>query len=220
MKKLLTTLLTATALSQALFGGESPRSTVALEDGWKFAKGDYPDAEKPSFDDSKWESVKVPHDWAIGKPFDMNIDMQYVQVFQDGDKKAMLRTGRTGALPCFGAGWYRNTLDIPAGKNGSRVFVEFDGAMSNAKVFVNGKYVGTWPYGYASFTFDITDFVKFGKPNTLAVSLNNKELSSGGIRARGFTATCALCTSRRRTSPTTAHTSRRRKSRKTGRRCS
>lgn len=186
MKKLFATILTATALSSALFGGESPRTSLTLESGWKFAKGDFLDAEKPSFDDSKWESVKVPHDWAIDKPFDMNIDMQIVQVFQDGDKKPALRTGRTGALPCFGSGWYRNTLDIPAEKSGSRVFVEFDGAMSNAKVFVNGKYVGTWPYGYASFSFDITDFVKFGKPNTLAVSLNNKELSSRWYSGAGL----------------------------------
>lgn len=186
MKKLLTTLLTATTFSAILFGGESPRSTVALEDGWKFAKGDFPDAEKSSFDDSKWDSVKVPHDWAIDKPFDMNIDMQYVQVIQDGDKRAMLRTGRTGALPCFGAGWYRNTLDIPADKSGLRVFVEFDGAMSNAQIFVNGQFAGTWPYGYASFSFDITKFVKFGEKNLLAVRLDNKEQSSRWYSGAGL----------------------------------
>ena len=165
---------------------ETSRKTVALEDGWKFVFADPAKAETVDFDDSAWENVRVPHDWAIGKPFDMNIDYQMVKVVADGETRFNLRTGRTGALPCFGTGWYRRTLDTPAEDAGSRVFIEFDGAMSNSKIYVNGKYVGTWPYGYASFSFDITQFINFGEKNTLAVRLENKPLSSRWYSGAGL----------------------------------
>lgn len=153
------------------------RQTTFLRD-WKFNFGNVSNAQALDFDASKWADVRVPHDWAIDKPFDMKIDMQYVQVIADGDKTAKLRTGRTGALPCFGTGWYRTNLDISESDSNKRIFVEFDGAMSRANVFVNGNYVGWRPYGYSSFCFEITKFVNFGGKNVVAVRLENPEQSS------------------------------------------
>ncbi len=90
-------------------------------------KGEVENGQSVELDDGKWESVVVPHDWAIGKPFDMNIDFQAVKVDQDGEDRIGLRTGRTGALPCFGVGWYRAVVDAPDRQKGKLVFVEFDG---------------------------------------------------------------------------------------------
>lgn len=132
------------------------REVVVLDEGWKFCNRDVAGAEKPVFDDGGWQQVKVPHDWAIGGVFDMNIDAQLVQVIEDGDTMPRLRTGRTGALPMFGVGWYRKVLPLDAGDVHKRIFIEFDGAMSEAKVYLNGVFVGQWPYGYSSFSFELT----------------------------------------------------------------
>ena len=85
------------------------REVQLLDTGWKFLNKEI-SATTNEIDDSSWSTVTVPHDWAIAGPFDMNIDLQAVQVLEDGDKKPKLRTGRTGALPCFGIGWYRIIL--------------------------------------------------------------------------------------------------------------
>jgi beta-galactosidase len=165
---------------------QSPRTVELLDKGWRFSKGEVPEAQSTTFDDSLWKQVVVPHDWAIGEPFDMNIDKQLVQVKADGESYAMLRTGRTGALPAFGVGWYRYTLPIAISDKSKRVSIEFDAAMSLAKVYVNGKYVGERPYGYASFSFDITKYLKFGEKNILAVRLDNKTESSRWYSGAGI----------------------------------
>lgn len=128
--------------------------------------------------DIKWETVRVPHDWAIDKPFDMRIDMQSVRVIEDGDKVPQMRTGRTGALPAYGVGYYRTEIQSTPGMKGQRIRIEFDGAMSLAQVFLNGKFVGKWAYGYTSFAFDLTDNWNYNGKNELMVRLNNKEESS------------------------------------------
>ena len=101
-----------------------------------------------------------------------------MKVIEDGETVAKRRSGRTGGLPHIGIGWYRKTLEIPATWNGKRIFVEFDGAMSNARIYLNGQFIGEWPYGYASFGFDLTDKIKLGKKNVLAVRLENKPNSA------------------------------------------
>lgn len=78
----------------------------------------------------------------------------------------------------FGIGWYRKTLDIPVTWKGKKIFAEFDGAMSHARVYLNGQFIGEWPYGYASFGFELTDKIAFGGKNLLAVRLENKPNSS------------------------------------------
>lgn len=154
------------------------REVQLLDTGWRFINHDIPLATINQIDDTTWQNVTVPHDWAIAGPFDMTIDLQAVQVLEDGDKKAKLRTGRTGALPCFGIGWYRKVLPVSKEDEGKRVFVEFDGAMSRSKVYLNGVYVGEWPYGYSSFSFELTKLLQYGKENVLSVRLENKEESS------------------------------------------
>ena len=154
------------------------RQEMLLDTNWKFTKGDVPGAEKPAFDDTKWQAVAVPHDWAISGPFDGNNDLQAVKIEQNNDQKATLKAGRTGGLPFIGTGWYRRRLALPKLTAGQRATLLFDGAMSNAHVFINGREVGFWPYGYNSFSFDITSFLKPGLDNTLAVRLQNQPEAS------------------------------------------
>lgn len=154
------------------------RKVIQLESGWKFINADIPGGEDPERNTSDWEDVEVPHDWAISGNFDPQIDAQETTVLEDGERVAKLRTGRTGGLPHIGVGWYRKSLDIPASCKDKRIRMEFDGAMSHAQIYLNGEFIGEWPYGYASFGFDLTDRVNFGGTNILAVRLENKPLSS------------------------------------------
>lgn len=152
------------------------RTETLLEKGWKFMKGDVADAMKPDFDDKQWEAVTVPHDWAIYGPFDRRHDLQEVAVTQNLETAASVKTGRTGGLPYVGVGWYRTTFEAPAGKLVSLVF---DGAMSEARVYVNGQEVCFWPCGYNSFHCDVTPYLnKEGAKNLLAVRLENRPQSS------------------------------------------
>ena len=152
------------------------RSEYLLEKGWKFTKGEVSDAEAPSFNDTKWETVTIPHDWAIFGPFDKNNDLQNVAVTQNFETQASLKTGRTGGLPYVGTGWYRTTFHSTPGKQTTLIF---DGAMSEARVFVNGKEAYFWPYGYNSFYCDVTGLVnEDDKNNVLAVRLENRPQSS------------------------------------------
>lgn len=156
------------------------RSEFLLEKGWKFIKGDYPEAVNKNFDDKNWEPVVVPHDWAIYGPFDRKHDLQEVAITQNGETVATIKTGRTGGLPYVGTGWYRNTFNIENFDKGKkRVSLLFDGAMSEARVYVNGKEAIFWPFGYNSFHCDITDFLNSdGNSNIVAVRLENKPQSS------------------------------------------
>ena len=152
------------------------RSEYLLEKGWKFTKGEVSDAEAPAFNDTKWETVTIPHDWAIFGPFDKNNDLQNVAVTQNFETQASLKTGRTGGLPYVGTGWYRTTFHSTPGKQTTLIF---DGAMNEARVFVNGKEACFWPYGYNSFYCDVTGLVnEDGKNNVLAVRLENRPQSS------------------------------------------
>lgn len=152
------------------------RTETLLEKGWKFMKGDVADAMKPDFDDKQWEAVTVPHDWAIYGPFDRSHDLQEVAVTQNLETAASVKTGRTGGLPYVGVGWYRTTFEAPAGKLVSLVF---DGAMSEARVYVNGQELCFWPCGYNSFHCDVTPYLnKEGAKNLLAVRLENRPQSS------------------------------------------
>lgn len=146
---------------------------------WRFHLGALPPAAfTTSYDDSSWQQVRVPHDWAIDRPFDMRIDMQSVQVLEDGDKAPAIRTGRTGALPAFGVGCYRTVIPHDPLLKGKRIRVEFDGAMSLAQICLNGRLVGEHPYGYTSFAVDLTQYWNFDGENLLAVRLENRPESS------------------------------------------
>lgn len=152
------------------------RTRISLRD-WSFAKGDFPTAPKADFDDSSWEKVRIPHDWAIYGPFDKNIDIQRVAIEQNQEQMATEKTGRTGALPYTGTAWYRCSLDVSA-YSGLRQVLIFDGAMSNARVYLNEQEIMYWPYGYNSFYVDISDHINTQAPNILAVRLENLDRSS------------------------------------------
>jgi beta-galactosidase len=123
---------------------------------------------QPGFDDKNWRPLTLPHDWGIEGPFDPRAP------------------GGTGKLPFFGIGWYRKHFTVPAGDQGRQFYLDVDGAMSYANVWLNGQYVGGWPYGYASWRVDLTPYVTFGGENVIAIRLDNPSSSSrwypgGGI---------------------------------------
>ena len=154
------------------------RETILLTDNWKFQKGKNDTAFQIQFNDAKWETVTVPHDWAIKGPFDKNIDIQKVTIAQDGMYKPANLTGRSGALPYVGEAWYRNTFTTSSFDDTKKAIILFDGAMSEPKVYINGKKVGEWNYGYNYFYFDISKYIIANKKNTIAVHLSNVGLSS------------------------------------------
>ena len=144
---------------------------------WKFKKTDMVDGYKPDLDDSNWESVTVPHDWAIKGPFDKEIDKQVVAIVQNNEEIATEKTGRTGALPYIGQAWYRTTFNLENVGVDNKVLLQFEGAMSEPEVYVNGQKVGEWKYGYSYFYFDISEVATKGT-NSVAVRLSNVGKSS------------------------------------------
>ena len=158
-------ILPAFALLLTASAAQAQRTQQTLTRGWQFSQ-----------DSIEWKSVNVPHDWAIYGPFDRSNDLQKVAVEQNGETEETWKTGRTGGLPYVGKGFYTNTFEVPDTADRAITLI-FDGAMSNARVRVNGKEVAFWPYGYNSFSADVTDAVVPGK-NRLEVSLENKPKSS------------------------------------------
>ena len=148
-----------------------------FEKGWKFIREDSQSFSDKDFDDAGWQSVTVPHDWAIYGPFSADNDRQNMAIAQDGQTEAMEHAGRTGGLPFVGVGWYRLGFDAPEFVAGKTATLVFDGAMSHARVWLNGHEVGYWPYGYNSFYLDVTPYLK-AEGNTLAVRLENEVESS------------------------------------------
>ena len=140
------------------------RQEVMLQDGWQF-----------SHDKATWQTVSIPHDWAISGPFDKKWDLQRVAIEQNGEKEATEKSGRSGALPWIGEGHYKRTVSIPKGYE--RAELLFEGAMSEPTVVVNGQQAGYWAYGYNAFRVDITPYIKQGD-NLLEVDLRNVEESS------------------------------------------
>lgn len=195
----------------ALFSADSasPRERISINDDWRFTRGDPPEAAarlaydsikqwilptgnafikdearkyvqpraglealisyaQAGFDDSSWRRLDLPHDWGVEGPFT-----------SEG-------RGDTGRLPFYGVGWYRKKLSIPASDAGKSISLDMDGAMSYATVWLNGKLIGGWPYGYASWRVVLTQYIKHGAVNQIAIRLDNPANSSrwypgGGI---------------------------------------
>lgn len=152
------------------------RKETFLKDNWKFSRADNKENININFDDSSWETVSVPHDWAISGPFDKEIDKQVVAIVQNGETEANEKTGRSGSLPWIGSGWYR--LRFKLDSQYERFWLNFDGAMAEPMVYVNGKLAGEYKYGYTPFFVDITPFVNKEGENILAVRLENLPESS------------------------------------------
>lgn len=143
---------------------------VSFDDDWRFIRyglqADGTHVKEPEnlfkadVDDSGWTALDVPHDFAIAGPFRMDL------------------AGNTGRLPYQGIGWYRKTFTVDKADQGKRFYIDFDGVMAYAKVWLNGEYVGTWPYGYNSFRLDLTPYIKVGEPNVLAVRTDTEKWES------------------------------------------
>jgi beta-galactosidase len=126
----------------------------SFNDDWRFFKGDAPGAEAPEFADSAWRALRLPHDWAIEGPFDSKLNPH------------------TGGLPVSGTGWYRKHFTVADSLRDRRLSIEFDGAMANSTVWLNGHELGGRPYGYIGFGFDLTPYLRYGaEDNVLAVRL-------------------------------------------------
>lgn len=175
-------------ISCVVLSVNAQRTERLLENNWKFTKGDVTDAESSSFNDARWQTVSIPHDWAIYGPFDRTYDLQNVAIKQNNEKKASVKTGRTGGLPYVGIGWYRTHFDVDGfDENTKNATLVFDGAMSEANVYVNGKKAIFWPYGYNTFYCDVTSLLnKDGRNNVLAVRLENKPESSRWYSGAGL----------------------------------
>ena len=134
-----------------------------------------------SRDNITWEKVQIPHDWAIAGPFDKKWDLQRVAIVQNGETEATEKSGRSGALPWIGEGWYRCTVEVPQGYDAAELV--FDGAMAEPRVSINGREAGYWAYGYNAFRVDVTPFLNT-QPTSLtseldiSVHLQNLEESS------------------------------------------
>jgi beta-galactosidase len=168
---LITALLFFT-ITAAITAQDQTRSRESFNEGWKFVKYFNASYEAVTFDiepeglqmpeinDNSWRTLDLPHDWAIEGPFSDTLE------------------NNTGLLPWKGIGWYRKHFTLNQSDQGKRIYIDFDGAMAYAKVWLNGKYVGEWPYGYSSFRLDLTPFVSFGKENIVAVRLDTKKWDS------------------------------------------
>lgn len=156
-------ILALLSLTVAAASAEGRRETFLKN--WEFSN-----------DSTLWKQVAIPHDWAIYGPFDRENDIQKVTVTQNGETEATWKTGRTGGLPYIGKGFYKTEINIPD-TAGRSLALLFDGAMSNARVCVNGRQVAFWPYGYNSFYADIDGAARPGM-NLVEVSLENKPMSS------------------------------------------
>lgn len=167
-------LLTWLGCSPAGESGKMVRSgqvdVVSLNEGWTFARyglqADGTLREEPEgmyaagWDDSSWRKLDVPHDFAIEGPFRMDL------------------SGNTGRLPYQGIGWYRKSFVLDSTDADKRIYVDFDGVMAYAQVWLNGQYVGGWPYGYNSFRLDLTPYVRTDGENLLAVRTDTEKWES------------------------------------------
>ncbi|RKD15237.1 glycoside hydrolase [Pelobium manganitolerans] len=157
MKKAYLILFFVSALTQAF----SQRISKDFNADWKFYLGDDSTLRYEIKDLQKLQEVQLPHDWSILGDF----------------SEKHPTTSQQGALPA-GMGWYAKTFDVPVSQKGQKIYIEFDGVYRNATVYVNGKKIGFWPYGYTSYRYDLSDDLKYGQQNYIAVRVDNSEQPS------------------------------------------
>lgn len=163
----LTTATLFAASSKGIIQRMGSSNTELFDDNWLFYRfglqadgsriAEAVGVEMTGYNDDNWKKIALPHDWAIEGPF--RIDLP----------------GESGKLPYKGIGCYRKYFDVPLYDKGKQFFLDFDGAMANAQVWVNGNYAGGWPYGYTSFRIDVTPFLRYGQKNLVAVKLNTEK---------------------------------------------
>lgn len=136
-----------------LISAQNNREAQLLNNGWKFFKSDVQQGETVAFNDSKWTTLDLPHDWSVKEPLSPSL------------------ASAAGYLP-GGIGWYRKIFFIPAGKKGKEISVYFEGISNNSEVFINGQSLGKRPNGYVSFSYDLTPHLKYGDSNLIAVRVD------------------------------------------------
>ena len=170
-------LLCSFMFSNLLYS-QSTREVINFDHGWLFNRyglqpdgkridepfgngsPDSPSPKELAFNDKDWRKLDVPHDWGIEGPFRENLD------------------GYTGKLPWRGIGWYRKRFNIKNIDKDKMFFLDFDGVMANAEVYLNGKKIGERPYGYISFRVNLTPYIRFDSENIIAVRVDTEKLGS------------------------------------------
>jgi beta-galactosidase len=137
------------------------RQKVKFDFNWKFTKGDFPDASQIDFDDSKWEQIDIPHDWAILDTFSKENP-----------------AGSSGGFASGGIGWYRKIFTLDERDKNSKISIEFGGVYENSEVWINGHYLGKRPFGYISFNYNLSPYLDFNGQNVLAVRVDNSKQPS------------------------------------------
>ena len=154
MKRLSTLFLVIMAIAC----GATARERINFDKGWRFALADSVQMSALDYNDSKWHTLNVPHDWAI-----------------EGDFSASAPSGNSGGALPGGIGWYRKTFTVDNADKGKMMYIDFDGVYMNAKVWINGTLLGQRPYGYSSFRYDITPYIIYGGKNVVAVRVDNSD---------------------------------------------
>lgn len=153
-------LFLAFIFPSVLFAQSSVETNVRVKTkfnyDWKFTLEDKAGFESPTYDDSHWRSLNLPHDWSIEGEFDINNPA----------------AGNGAFLPC-GVGWYRKVFSLPDSMKKKRIVIQFDGIYMNSKVYINGHFLGQYPYGYSTLQYDLTAHIQVGKPNIIAVRVDN-----------------------------------------------
>ncbi len=174
MKKLLF-FLSCFLISTILVAQNIENGTNRFDSDWRFHLGGALSAEKPTFDDSKWRAIDLPHDWSIENLPDTN------SLFS---RDALSQVN--GGFTTGGTGWYRKSFVIPDAQSAKGIVIQFDGIYMNPEIWINGVSLGSHPYGYTSFWYDITDHIKFGKSNVLAVKVRNEGENSRWYSGSGI----------------------------------
>ncbi len=138
--------------------GDAPRQKEKFDFDWRFSKGDFPKASEVDFDDSKWQQIDVPHDWSILDTFSKEYP-----------------TGRPGGFASGGIGWYRKDFTLNKKDVATKVSIEFGGVYENSEVWINGHFLGKRPFGYISFNYDLSPYLKYHSENILAVRVDNSK---------------------------------------------
>ena len=154
MKRLSTLFLVIMAIAC----GATARERINFDKGWRFALADSVQMSALDYNDSKWHTLNVPHDWAI-----------------EGDFSASAPSGNSGGALPGGIGWYRKTFTVDNADKGKMMYIDFDGVYMNAKVWINGTLLGRRPYGYSSFRYDLTPYIIYGGKNVVAVRVDNSD---------------------------------------------
>ncbi|MDR7209157.1 sugar-binding domain-containing protein [Flavobacterium piscis] len=152
----ITIVLTLSLLVACASKSKNARIVEDFNQNWNFKLGDYPTAIQPDFSTADWRTLQLPHDWSIEGTFDKESKTKQAQAF----------------LPA-GKGWYRKTFTLPEDWATKNVSIEFDGVFKNSEVFINGHSLGMRPNGYISFTYELSQYLNFGKENVIAVKVDN-----------------------------------------------